>query len=211
MNFDPRRFISIRTIGLLGVLSPIVAYSGIIIAIFLNLDWFSWTDSALSDLGHYGNLGLRAFVFNGGLFISGFLALIFCLTFYYQEREKFQDDKIGNFLVVIGVIAFFFAVLALISISIFSEDFGPIHRFVSEVFFTCIPFAMWFFGGAFYRRAELKVMGLLALLVGTIAGITWISYFVLHLFSGVAIPEAVSSIAVSLWIVLRGVQYFQSS
>ncbi|UCG03384.1 MAG: DUF998 domain-containing protein [Candidatus Heimdallarchaeota archaeon] len=211
MNFDPRRFISIRTIGLLGVLCPIIAYTGIIIAIFLNLDWFSWTDSALSDLGHYENLGIRAFVFNGGLFISGVLALIFCLAFYYQEKEQFKDDKIGNFLIVIGVIALFIAVLALIGIGIFSEDFNPIHRFVSEVFFTCIPFAMWFFGGAFYRKAELKVMGLLALLVGTIAGITWISYFIFHFVSGVAIPEAVSSIAVSIWIVIRGVQYYQSS
>ncbi|MFX0014397.1 MAG: DUF998 domain-containing protein [Promethearchaeota archaeon] len=208
MNFDPRTVISIRIIGILGILSPIIAYSGIIIAILLNLDWFSWTDSALSDLGHYGNLGLRAFIFNGGLFISGIFALIFCLAFYHQEKEKFKDDKIGRLLIIIGMIAFFFAVLALIGISIFSEDFGAIHRFVSEVFFTCIPFAMWFFGGAFYRQKKLKVMGLLALLIGTIAGITWISYFILHLFSGVAIPEAISSIAVSFWIVLRGVQYY---
>ena len=211
MNFDPRRFISIHTIGLLGVLSPIIAYSGIIIAIFLNLDWFSWTENALSDLGHYGNLGLRAFVFNSGLFISGLFALIFCLAFYYQERELFKNDKIGGYLIIIGVIAFFIAVLALVGIGIFSEDFNPIHRLVSEIFFTSIPFAMWFFGGAFYRRADLKVMGLFALLVGTIAGITWISYFIFHFVSGVAIPEAVSSIAVSMWIVLRGIQYYQSS
>ncbi|MHA2226770.1 MAG: DUF998 domain-containing protein [Candidatus Hodarchaeales archaeon] len=210
MSFDPRRFISIRTIGLLGLLTPIIAYSGIIAAIFLNLEWFSWTDNALSDLGHYGNLGLRAFVFNGGLFIGGLLVFIFCLSFYYQERETFNADAIGKTLLTIGAIAFFFSSVALMAIGIFSEDFGPIHRFVSEVFFTSIPFAMWFFGGAFYRRTELKVMGLLALLIGTIAGITWISYFALHLFSGVAIPEAVSSIAVSIWIMLRGIQYYQS-
>ena len=162
MGLDPRNYISIRTIGLLGVLTPIIAYSGIIIAIFLNLDWFNWTDNALSDLGHYGNLGIRAFVFNGGLFLSGLLIFIFCLAFYYQEKEIFANDRIGKTLLTTGVIAFFFAGVALMSIGIFSEDFGPIHRFVSEVFFTSIPFTMWFFGGAFYRRAELKVMGLLA-------------------------------------------------
>ncbi|MFW9853533.1 MAG: DUF998 domain-containing protein [Candidatus Thorarchaeota archaeon] len=210
MSFDPRRFFSIRTLGLAGVLAPIIGYSGILLSILLNLDWFSLTDNALSDLGHYGNLGLRAFIYNSGLFISGLLVLIFCLAIFYQEKEAFTDDALGKTLFSVGVVAFSIAGLALVSISIFSEDFGPIHQFVSEVFFVSIPFAMWFFGGAFYRRAELNTMGLFALLVGTIAGLTWISYFVLPVFSGVAIPEALSSIAVSLWIVFRGIQYYQS-
>lgn len=210
MSFDPRKFISIHTIGLLGAITPIIAYSGIILAILMNLEWFSWTDNALSDLGHYGNLGFRAFVFNSGLFVGGILAFIFCLGSYYEEREAFNDDTFGKTLLLVGVIAFFFAGVALMGIGIFSEDFGPIHRFLSEVFFISLPFAMWFFGGAFYRRAELKVIGLLALLVGTIAGITWISYSIFPFFSGVAIPEAVSSIAVSIWLVLRGIQYYKS-
>jgi hypothetical membrane protein len=190
MSFDPRKILSIRIIGLLGAITPVIAYSGIILSIFLNLDWFSLTDNALSDLGHYGNLGFKAFVYNGGLFISGLIALIFCLAIYYQEREAFTDDSLGKTLLLGGMIAFFISSVSLMGVT--------------------IPFAMWFFGGAFYRRAELRRMGILALLVGTIAGLTWISYFVFPLFSGVAIPEALSSIAVSLWIALRGIQYYRS-
>lgn len=209
MNLDARKTLSIRKVGVAGVLTPIIAYSGIVIAILLNSDWFVLTDNALSDLGHYGNLGLKALIFNGGLVISGLLALVFCSGFYYQEREAFKDDLLGKRFAILGSIALIIAILALIAIGIFSEDFGYIHRFVSEVFFTTIPFAMWFFGIAFYRRVDLKFMGIYAFIVGTAAGIIWILYFVFNFVSGVAIPEAVSSIAVSIWVILRGTQYYK--
>ncbi|MFW9779428.1 MAG: DUF998 domain-containing protein [Candidatus Heimdallarchaeota archaeon] len=210
MSLDPRRFFSIHTLGLAGVLAPVIGYSGILLSILLNLDWFSLTDNALSDLGHYGNLGLKAFVYNGGLFFSGLMALIFCLTIFYQERAAFAEDTLGKTSFLLGVMVFSISGLALVGISILSEDFGSIHRFVSEVFFVSIPFAMWLFGIAFYRRAELNATGLFALVAGTVAGLAWISYFAFPVFSGVAIPEALSSIAVSLWIVFRGIQYYQS-
>ena len=209
MNLDAREKLGISTVGIFGILTPIIAYTGIVIAIILNSDWFSWTDNALSDLGHYGNLELKALIFNGGLVISGLFALVFCSGFYYQERETFKDDIIGKRFVIIGSIAFIFAVLALIAIGTFSEDFGDIHKLVSEIFFTLIPFAMWFFGMAFFRRTELKFMGIYALIVGTLAGIIWILYFIFNFVSGVAIPEAVSSIAVSIWVILRGTQYYK--
>jgi hypothetical membrane protein len=209
MKLDIRNSLNLRTIGLLGVLTPIIAYCGIILAILINLEWFSWTDNALSDLGNYKNLELKAIVFNSGLVVTGLCALIFCNGFYFQEKEAYSGDKTAQFFVKAGTGTLFFAILALIGIGIFSEDFGDIHRIVSEVFFALIPFSMVFLGIAFYRREELKIMGILVIITGIIAAMTWISYFILDLFPNVAIPETISSIAVSLSIIVQGIRYYK--
>ena len=111
---------------LLGIATVVVAYSSITIAILVS-PWFSWLNNALSDLGNTSvqrNIASNsAFVFDGGLIISGILTIAFVLLLL-------RDFKFSWKYLIWGV-PLAISAIDLSMIGIFNESFGDIHLAVS--------------------------------------------------------------------------------
>jgi hypothetical membrane protein len=75
------------------------------------------------------------------------------------------------------------------------------HYLVSVMFFVFLPISMLVIGGAFWLMHQVR-MAVFTLLVATAAAAPWVLYFAIHYVSGVAVPEAVSAFAGSVWIVV---------
>ena len=176
---------------------PFVALICIQISIML-APMFVWADHALSDLGHYTrtDIGLnplpRAIVFNAGIIITSLLMLYYSITFLM----KVQDIPTK-----IGMIPFTIAVVFLLGIGIFSENFNPIHFMVSVGFFFSFPWAMWLTGIAWMRFGNLRWFAVISLLLPFLSIFLWFDPFGVTLpWTGVAIPEILTAFTAIGWI-----------
>jgi len=177
--------------ALIGLAVPILAFTCIFAAI-LSYPAFSWTNNALSDLGVVQ--GITSQTFNFGLFISGLLAFTFALIGLFNY---FNSNKVGK----AGALTFAAATVALMAIGIFNEDFRPTHFIVSVLFFTILPIALWVITAALYLKREHK-LAVFTVIASIAAATPWILYYTLHYVPNVAIPEFISSLAGSIWLVV---------
>ncbi|MGY5875176.1 MAG: DUF998 domain-containing protein [Candidatus Thorarchaeota archaeon] len=181
---------------IIGFFAPLIALLFIMIAIAL-APAFTWWGNALSDLGHYTRVDIgpnpmiRAIVFNSGLIVTGLLMLYFTIWFIRKT-----EDTITRF----GMLPFVSAVLFLMAIGIFSENFGDLHFYVSVGFFASFPFAMWIVGGSWFRFPELRWFSLFSIILPIISVIFWGADLVgLSPWPGVAIPEIVTALTAIGW------------
>ena len=182
-----------------GFATPIVAFTCISLAI---LSWpqFSWTNNALSDLGVVP--GITAPLFNSGLVAAGVLAFCFAVLGVYSFMSQRLVGKVGS--------AFFAAsTVALICIGIFNENFSPTHYLVSVAFFTLAPLGLFILTGAFWRNRQ-RGLAAFTVAVGVVAAVPWILQLTLEYVPKVAIPEAISSVAVSVWAVVLSVEMLRA-
>jgi hypothetical membrane protein len=189
----PRNFVYQRIGAACGMVSPIVAFICILIAI-ASYPAFSWTNNALSDLGVVS--GLTASLFNFGLFVSGVLAFNFSIFGLFTYFGKSWVGKIGS-------IIFAAATLALIAISVFNENFSPTHYLVSVAFFTLAPIALFILTFGFWLNHQ-RDMATFTVVFGVAAALPWILLFTFNYVANVAIPEFLSALAVSVWAVFLG-------
>lgn len=176
-----------RIYAIFGLVGPLIAIFFVIIAIIFS-PWFSWWDNALSDLGYSGQ-SLAAPWFNFGLLLSGFFIIFYSLM-SFRSNAKYTS----YFLVIVG--------LSLQLIATFDEVYGLLHFLVSVLFFTTLGFA-----STSYAVERKSVVALVALVIGSAS---WILYGVKLIDTGIAVPEALSAIAVFVWIVLSALKmYFQ--
>jgi hypothetical membrane protein len=190
----------LRVSGICGFLAPVFAFALIFSAI-ASYSQFSWVDNALSDLGVVE--GVTAVLFNSGLLIGGVLCFIFAtgLLVFLKERTVGRT----------GAFVFILASLALFAIGVFPEDIRPVHYFVSVAFFVLLPISMLIIVGAFWLMRQVR-MAVFTLLVAVVAAAPWVLYFSIRYVSGVAVPEAVSAFAGSVWaVVLSGKMLRQAS
>jgi hypothetical membrane protein len=183
----------LRTGASAGIVAPIVAFICILTAI-ASYPQFSWTDNALSDLGVVP--GLTESVFNFGLLASGLLSFSFAIFGLYNYLEK-------NLLGKIGSAVFAGASLALIAISVFTENFSPTHYIVSVAFFVLMPISLFIISGAFLLSHR-RNMAVFTVLVAAAAALPWLLLFAFNYVPYVAIPETLSGLSVSLWAVVVG-------
>ncbi len=182
----------LRLCGVCGIIAPIDVFTCILLAINY-APQFSWTDNALSDLGV--TEGITAPLFNYGLIIGGVVALVFAVGLFTFLNGK-ALSKIGVFFLVMTT-------LALISIGVFPENIKPTHYYVSVAFFLLFPVSMLVHAAAFLLSNK-KRMGLFTLFVAMVAAAPWILYFATRFVEGVAIPETVSAISASAWLMVLG-------
>ncbi len=188
-----------RPIGAVaGILAPILAFNCILLAIIF-YPAFSWTNNALSDLGVVA--GLTGSLFNFGLVVGGFLALIFAALGLFSYLGK---SYVGR----IGAAAFAFTALALICIGIFNESFKPTHYIVSVAFFASAPIALFIITSALWLNRQRRLAAF-TVAIGIIAAIPWIVQFTVPYVSGVAIPETWSGLAISAWAIVLGTKMLQ--
>jgi hypothetical membrane protein len=180
----------------LGFFGPLIALVTIVVAILLS-PGFTWPGNALSDLGHYTRTDLGpykmigAIVFNSGLIITGFVMLYF--VYWIAKKTTDMPTKVG-FIPLMIALAF------LISIGIFSENFGEIHFWVSVGFFFSFPFAMWIVGTSWLRFRSLRLFAVISLLLPLISIWAWYLHFVGNPYwTGAAIPEIITAMSAILW------------
>ncbi|MBS7619365.1 DUF998 domain-containing protein [Candidatus Bathyarchaeota archaeon] len=166
--------------GLFGILSPLVGFSTVFYAIRVS-PWFNWSRNALSDLGVSG---LSALIFNSGLVVTSMLLIIFSLGLL-----EYTNRKIGK----LGSYIFLISSLFLLFVGVFNERFGIIHFYVSVGFFVSLIISLLVFGFYFLNEKSIFFSSL-SLIVGIIGIFVWSLPW-----EGVAIPEAVSSLAASFW------------
>lgn len=190
---DPKRAIRLSMGAGAGIAAPILAFTCITIAI-ASYPQFSWTNNALSDLGIIP--GITETIFNFGLYTSGLLGLNFAI---FGLFTYFRKSSVGK----IGAIVFAATTLALMAIGFFNESFKPTHYWVSVAFFTLAPIALFILTCAFYLNREHR-MATFSVAVGIAAALPWILQFTINYVPNVAIPEAVSALAVSAWAIVLG-------
>lgn len=166
-----------------GFLGPLVAILFVVISIIYS-PWFSFFDNALSDLGHSGNSNVAS-LFNFGLLLSGLLIILYSVKII-NDQAKYTS----YFLVISG---FFLQLIAT-----FDEIYRSLHFQVSVLFFVTFGFA-----SLFYVIEKKSVLALVSLIIGLIS---WIVYGVGIFNMGIAIPEAISSVAVFVWIILSAIR-----
>jgi hypothetical membrane protein len=190
---DQRSVAKQRTGGASGIAAPILAFICILIAI-ASYPAFSWTNNALSDLGIIP--GITGPLFNFGLYASGLLAFNFAIFGLFTYLGKLWVGKIGS-------AVFAAATITLIAIGVFNESFSPTHYLVSVAFFMLAPISLFVITCAF-ALARQRWMATFTVSVGIVAALPWLLLFAFNYVPDVAIPEAVSGFAVSVWAIVVG-------
>jgi hypothetical membrane protein len=148
--------------------------------------WFSWGNNALSDLGHSVDSSVAP-LFNFGLLLSGFFTILYSIL-SFKNHAKYTS----YFLMFSG--------LALQLVATFNEVYKPLHFQVSVLFFLTLCFV-----SVSYIIEKRSVLAVVALVIGFAS---WILYGLEIYSAGIAVPETVSSLAVSTWVMLSALRLY---
>ena len=176
-----------RNCALFGLLGPLTAFLFIGISIILS-PWFSWGNNALSDLGHSVSSD-AAPLFNFGLLLSGFFTILYSIL-SFRKHAKYTS----YFLM--------FAGLSLQLVATFNEGYKPLHFQVSVLFFAALCFA-----SISYIIEKRSVLAFAALVVGLVS---WILYGMEIYSAGIAVPETISAIATTIWVLRSSLRIYFS-
>ncbi len=186
------------------MLAPIIAVMTVSLAV-LFAPQFNLTNDALSDLGVIP--GVTSTIFTYSLIISGILGLAFATSIYriihfYEVlsatgKPRFINRALG------GVLFFPGACLALIVIGIFPETVGVVHNVALVAFFVFSIGVLGNFGIGFWQVRQ-KSLALFSFMLSAVFAVPWLFLLLFPYVSGIAIPEIISALAMSLWMVVFG-------
>lgn len=179
----------LQVAGLCGIAAPLIAFSCIFLAISMS-PWFSWSANALSDLG----VGEADWVFNSGLMAGGILTMVFAAGLLVAFRGRTPRR--------VGAIFFFFDAVALLGIGAFSEAAGDIHYYFAVTFFALFPLSLFLLGTSAVMAGS-KKFGSFTIVDGILVILPWA-----FSWDGVAIPEAISMLVASIWIMAEGARLY---
>lgn len=174
--------------ALLGIMGPVIAYLSIGLAIYFS-SWFSWYENALSDLGHAQKSNVAP-IFNSGLLLSGFLIAVYAIK-SLSKHAKYTSISLA------------FSALMLQSVAAFDEIYGKIHFAASILFFVSAGISC-----LVYSIEEKTVLAALAFLAGLLV---WAMYWTGIYEAGIAVPEIISSLAVTLCVIQSAFRSLKSS
>ena len=167
-----------------GLVAPLIAYSGILTAIYLNRSWWRLTDNAISDLGKVGLP--HNWLLNVPLVITALLSIYYALGL--RDIARNSVEKAGIWILIAG-----FVFLALIGL--FPEGTSP-HYSVSWGFFLMAGF------GVLIAGAGMGLSGDRGMLYFTVVlfALAWIlSIWAMRTFKGVAISEFIGALTITTW------------
>lgn len=171
--------------ALFGVVGPLIAYFFISVSI-MQSPWFSWQSNALSDLGHAVRSDV-ALVFNFSLLLTGFFIIIYSVTAFRNHA------KYTSYCLLISA-------LLLQLVATFNEVYGFFHFLVSVLLFVSLGFA-----SIVYIVERKSILALAAFIIGAVS---WLLYGVGIYLTGIAVPETVSSVATTSWIVYSALRIY---
>ena len=176
-----------KNYALFGVVGPLVAYVSIGVSIAFS-PWFNWEKDALSDLGHAVKSEVAP-IYNFGLLLTGFLIMIYAVKVLRDYARWTSYSMIISAFVLQLVAAF-------------DEIYGLLHYVVSFLFFVLLGSTSIVY--AVERKSSLAVI---AFIIGLLS---WVFYWARIYSAGVAVPEAISSVAVLSWIISSALKIYVS-
>lgn len=186
-----KQVIIIRMTGICGIISPIVGFIVLLVAISRS-PWFSWTENHLSVLGVRGSAST---LFNSGLVLVGILSFMFAIGL---RKSILSGKRLGQ----VGTVSLALGSCAVGAMGIFPRTTGTPHDGASLAFFIFIPLSLFLIGLVVMTSSE-KLPGLLTI----IAGVLMVAFqLVPWPWSGGAIPQALSWLPWSLWSIVFGVR-----
>ncbi|MDS0293169.1 DUF998 domain-containing protein [Halogeometricum luteum] len=173
-----RAHVRIRTLArLAGPLGAAIALAGVFLAVALS-PTFSWTASALSDLG----VGPRtALLFNGGLFVGGCLALGYAPLLSEDSRAV--------------AAAYALCAVSMAGVGAFPFD-DPLHYPAAVAFFALLAATLALDG----VRRRGTTTGRVSLLLAVASAAAWPLWFAAGLGPGIAVPELVGALSLAAWV-----------
>ena len=177
----------IRIAGACGILLPFVVFVTLGVSISLS-PWFTWTESALSDLGIQQNTAL---LFNNGIILAGLLTFVFSMGLI-----KVLSKKTGAFFLMVSSVA-------LIGIGLFPETIFTLHFLTSATFFVFLAIGLLVIGLTVRKTPFERRIGLLALLFVILAIAS--SFFIFR-FEGIALIEALCCFPAFIWCLITGMK-----
>jgi hypothetical membrane protein len=172
--------------SLLGIIGPTIGYVALGASIAFS-PWFSWESHALSDLGHAVKSDVAA-IFNFGLLFAGLLILIYAVTLFRKHAPY-----TSFFLATAG--------FSLQLVATYDEVYEPLHAVVSILFFASLGFA-----SLVYAAETKSYLAVAAFLIG---GASWALYGARIYSVGVAVPEIISLVVVTIWIMYSAVKLYR--
>jgi len=170
-----------------GVASPVVSLGSILLATALS-PTFTWTGSALSDLG--APTAPTAALFNGGLVLGGALALPFAVRLVGAARNRPES---------VGAGLFALTALALAGVGLFPLT-TPQHTPVAIAFFLLLSLSLWAYGAGNALAGDRR-LGVLTAVLGALNVAAWVVYVTIFPGLGLALPESVGAGVLALWAV----------
>ena len=170
-----------------GLTFVLVSLAAILSAVFVS-PAFTWTGSALSDLGAPGVP--TALLFNGGLVLAGLVALPFVAWLYHSARNRLE--RTGSAVLAVS------AVLSAL-VGVFPTG-TALHFPVALAFFLSIPVALWTRAAGSYRAGHARdaAVGLVCGALDPAAWLVW-GFFGRAVAPGLAIPEFVGVLGLQAW------------
>jgi hypothetical membrane protein len=137
-----RYWTSLKICGLCGIISTIIFFIFIGLAIWLS-PWFSWTDHFISDIaGSLGDTpiwagrGMASILLNSGLILAGLIGIIFAVMI---KKTRLFQSNLGR----IGIFVLFLDMSALCGVGVFPITLGTIHYGFSILLFCLIPICLY--------------------------------------------------------------------
>jgi hypothetical membrane protein len=183
-----------RIAGFYGVVGPLIMLSLILVAISRSTG-FSWTESALSDLGdsQYG----VAVLFNWGLIVGGGLIAIFGIGLK-ASMPGLTRGSAGAVAVVLGGVSLCVA-------GIFPNTAGAVHLYISGLLFTLFIVALLLIGSEMMREPSETKLGAFIFKMGLFTCTTGIALIAALLSQGtMALLEFLITLAASVCYTILG-------
>lgn len=178
---------SIFACTLCGILAPIVFLICYLIS-WSQSPWYVFGGRYLSDLGvHEG-----ALAFNTGLIVAGILALPFAWSLW----RLLEPSRLAT----LGVFALGASGVALVSVGVFTEDFGTLHFAVSVLFFSLCLVTQLLLAWPLISSPRFKYVGVFAIVL-TLTIVAVVAPIGFNPLS-----ETIAVIAILIWILVIAVQ-----
>lgn len=204
-----KSIVPLRMAGLFGVLSPVIAFTCIGLAISYS-SWFTWTGNWLSDLGGkvgetpiWAARGISSILFNFGLIIAGILGILFVVGLIKSNMLGMGLGRLGSIILVLNMVA-------LCAIGIFPETTGDPHTLVSLCFFFLVPLSLLSVGVKIRKSSE-NTLGLPIIVLGILSLAIFPFLFIPQPWGSNAIIEMFPSVAISIFAVIYGAKLFMQA
>lgn len=188
---------SYRWLMLFGIIGPVVAIGFVVIDILLS-PWYSWSTSALSDLG----VNRYSYLFNGGLLFEAATNVLFVIGL---RKMGLSSVPVSAMLVISG--------LSLGFVGIFNEHHPPFHLIFALIYFILFPIGIIAFCATKDKlgKGYIKFVGILVALVGLafiVVGIIQ-DFNVIHTSLGLGFYEFVEAFMLGIWPVYTGAVFIR--
>jgi hypothetical membrane protein len=178
-----------RASALAGLAAPVASLGAIFLATLLS-PTFSWTESALSNLGAPGEP--TAPLFNGGLILGGLLALGFGPALWTASDHPLERA---------GIALFALTAVSLGLIGVFPLG-TPEHFPVAVGFYLLLSLSLWIYGAG-EALAGTRARGLATVGLGAVNVAAWVVWTIGGSLrrAGLALPEIVGAVVLAGWTV----------